>query len=214
MLRKNYWVTLIMAIAGCSHEPPPAPHLVSYQLFEDCPAVESAPRIRLFREDAGDRPPLDLSPKTLMSEGLTPKRFLIQRVRGGYLVGTSIGEFGGQVIWVSSDGKRRATLIERNCVGMIVVGDQALLLTGIAHLSLRRGSLHRVGRQQDGRWAREKSLPLIGTPEHARWTSQGDLEIRLILPPAFLYNRKSTLGPAELPGETLLYRAGTLTMTL
>ncbi len=87
------------------------------------------------------------------------------KVDDGYLVGFNAGEWGGSVWWLSSDGSSNDRLSETwgaggNPVAFFPAGEEVLLVSGLAHLGLREGSIKYIRRGDDGRWRIVRETPL------------------------------------------------------
>ena len=74
------------------------------------------------------------------------------KVKNGYLLGASRGEWGGELVY--SDGKSQSTkLLDKNVVGIHEMPFGILAVTGLAHLSMNQGDLYLVRPEDDGRYA-------------------------------------------------------------
>ncbi|MBS2028634.1 MAG: hypothetical protein JST54_12080 [Deltaproteobacteria bacterium] len=84
--------------------------------------------------------------KGTAEEGLAGERHVLG-VQDGYLIGFDAGEFGGALWWASKDGSRRerlrtpgeTTYDVENVHGMASMGDDVLVIQGLAHLSINVG---------------------------------------------------------------------------
>jgi hypothetical protein len=78
--------------------------------------------------------------------------YIALRTQAYCLVGVNRGEFGGVVLAIDDAGKAQQ-VVRGNPVRFIDEGPRGILLfEGINHISLDRGSVHRLARQADGTW--------------------------------------------------------------
>ena len=63
------------------------------------------------------------------------------KVRDGRLVGEDNGEWGGSLVWISKDGRRRKWLSDENVHGFVKTSAGVLVIVGLAHLSLNHGAV-------------------------------------------------------------------------
>lgn len=86
---------------------------------------------------------------------------------GGRLVGSNQGEFGGSVDWVSDAGDQRVRLLEANAVAFTAWRGDIYIASGLSHLGLEHGEIHRMRQQGRGRWQIDKVLDLEQAPSAA-----------------------------------------------
>ena len=95
------------------------------------------------------------------------------RVPGGWLMGSDHGEFGGELTFRPDRGDI-AVVREGNVADLQVVGrDTLVAIGGLAHLTMDSGSVHRVERDERGRWRAVWWRELPGAPE-ASWPIAGN----------------------------------------
>lgn len=85
----------------------------------------------------------------------------------GVLVGTNHGEFGGKIEWRPRDLPARLVIDRVNPVAMIQRGDDVLIATGLAHMTLDAGEILRLSRAEGGDWVASKALDLGEAPNAA-----------------------------------------------
>ena len=86
-------------------------------------------------------------------------------VDDGFFVSSDGGEWGGELVWYSKDGKASVKLGADNVRGLVSIGkDDVLVLEGLNHLDVHRGML-RWARHRDGKWKIDRSLALDSGPE-------------------------------------------------
>src|SRR5262249_51776348 len=91
------------------------------------------------------------------------------RVSDGYLFGFNRGEWGGTLIWRSSDGRTGQTVLSDNIVGLQAASQGVLVMTGI----MSAGDLIRLERRSEG-WAPVVSVALGGEPQAMMMTPSED----------------------------------------
>lgn len=106
---------------------PVAPLPKQLESFDLAAAFPDAPGIRSWRT------------------GLTA----VERVGGGWVLGTSMGEFGGGAWFVTADG-RAQFLFSGNIVGVVEFGGSRYLLQGLGHLGTSEGSVLRMEETAEG----------------------------------------------------------------
>ncbi|MCB1636416.1 MAG: hypothetical protein KDI51_17645 [Xanthomonadales bacterium] len=125
--------------------------------------VDGRVTIREYEPGVVSASPLPEAAYADLGEGARGARSYLP-VEDGYLVGFNAGEWGGSVWWLSTDGSSHYRLGESsvaggNPVSFFRVGEEALLVSGLAHLSFRVGSIKHIGRR-DGQWRIIREVPL------------------------------------------------------
>ena len=86
-----------------------------------------------------------------------------------HIVGTDIGEFGGEVILVRADGQSRI-LVNDNAIAAFPRGKGLLVATGLSHGSLANGDLWMIEAGEDGpKVVRRIRLPHLAWPFKLAW---------------------------------------------
>jgi hypothetical protein len=86
-------------------------------------------------------------------------------IPGGFLLGTDEGEWGGDLTWISADGKRARKLGNENVHGLALLGpNQVVVLEGLNHMGLETGHALWL-RPSSGAWEIEAEQPLDAGPE-------------------------------------------------
>lgn len=171
---------------------PPAP--VREEVLE--PARQPA----LAESLAYDREIRSYSPE---GERVTHRRTVPEvglRIDGAWLVGTDRGEWGGELV-LKPDGGRTQVVLPTNIAGLHVLPDgQIVAVTGLAHMGVHQGELHRVtcSRGESCRATWWKALP--GAPKSS-WV----LESRELLVDTtagtVLVSPEGTFRMAECPAQ-------------
>ena len=103
-----------------------------------------------------------------------------QRVHafGGTVVGADMGEFGGGVSFIDSDGTTYQ-VISDNSHGIFNTPHGVLAMTGLAHMSINRGAVYLLSREPNKRVSATVTLQLPGAPCNDTSLSNGDISLRV-----------------------------------
>jgi hypothetical protein len=93
-------------------------------------------------------------------------------VRGGLLIGWSMGEFGGGVAFQPSAGALD-TLIDDNLRAFVQTPAGIRAFVGLAHLSLDRGAVYAIAQDPTGNWS-ARQVADLGSAPHAVHPLSGD----------------------------------------
>lgn len=85
------------------------------------------------------------------------------RVAGGWLLGADRGEWGGELVYASDDGRKQRVL-DGNIEDVYSLGGQLIALGGIAHMLSNEGVVYRLRESVRGEWTAEPWLQLPGAP--------------------------------------------------
>ena len=85
------------------------------------------------------------------------------RVDGGWLAGSNRGEWGGELMFIGDDGRSRK-IIDDNIEDIHRLGTRIVATTGLAHLTMNRGTLMSVSRDTGGTWRARLWRVLPGAP--------------------------------------------------
>lgn len=96
------------------------------------------------------------------------------RVDGGWLVGIDRGEWGGELAYIGAAGSPQI-IFEQNVHDLFRLGDQIVVVSGLAHLTSNEGMVYRLQRRPDGAWLLEPWRALPGAPKHSGLTPDGRL---------------------------------------
>ncbi|MEJ7848484.1 MAG: hypothetical protein WKF92_10390 [Pyrinomonadaceae bacterium] len=83
----------------------------------------------------------------------------------GWLVGSDAGEWGGNLFWFSEDGNKKIELLGENVRGIIHLGENIFILSGLAHLSSDEGQIHKLARDEMGTLKTQSIFNLKGQPQ-------------------------------------------------
>jgi len=92
----------------------------------------------------------------------------------GQLLGSDGGEWGGALTFVDKAGVP-SKLLEENVVGMFPVSSEVLVFTGIAHLTINRGAIYKVGRTAEGKVESRLLVRLAGWPQGLKRIPGGEI---------------------------------------
>lgn len=82
--------------------------------------------------------PSPLPPTFQLPEGMGPPH-VARQTRAGVLLGYNNGEWGGKLIWSSSDGSIRHELLDDNVVAILELEGRFIVLVGLSHLCSNHG---------------------------------------------------------------------------
>ncbi len=85
------------------------------------------------------------------------------RVDGGWLAGSSRGEWGGELVFISSDGQTQR-ILDKNVEDIYRLGTRVVVVVGLAHMAMNNGELLEVKEGSDGRWSAVTWRVLPGAP--------------------------------------------------
>jgi len=95
-----------------------------------------------------------------------------RKISDGWLVGADRGEWGGELIHISSNGKS-TKLHDGNVEDIFFVGSQIVATSGLAHLFGSRGVLLKIDRDDSGQYIASQWKRLPGAPVSS-WLIEGD----------------------------------------
>jgi hypothetical protein len=74
----------------------------------------------------------------------------IESFENGWLIGADAGEWGGNLFWLNSDGKSKTELLNDNIRGIVKVGKDIFILSGMAHLGIDEGKIYKLTTDEKG----------------------------------------------------------------
>jgi hypothetical protein len=74
----------------------------------------------------------------------------VEPYENGWLVGSDAGEWGGILTWYGDDASQKKELIKDNVRGIARIGNEVLVLSGLAHLSDDNGKIWKLGKDEKG----------------------------------------------------------------
>ena len=115
------------------------------------------------------------------------------KVSDGWLLWVNHGEWGGRVEWFSPDGTRHYKISNDQIVAYAKTPQGLFAVQGLAHMSIRQGTLLKLDQNAEGVWQAQTVLDLKDAP-YALWADNG----------AFLVVTSRQLvrvSPSETPGK-------------
>lgn len=85
------------------------------------------------------------------------------KLQEGYLLGSSRGEWGGELIYMDKNGKSQ-TILEENIQGVYHYASEIVVVTWLAHMSFNWGMIYKVSKDKHGNWMAQKWRSLPGAP--------------------------------------------------
>ena len=98
------------------------------------------------------------------------------RVDGGWLAGSSRGEWGGELVFIADDGPAVVPLDE-NVLDIHGLGERTVVLTGLSHMGMNNGMVREVSRDASGHWTVRPWRALPGAPSQSWRVETGELLI-------------------------------------
>jgi hypothetical protein len=68
----------------------------------------------------------------------------VEAFENGWLVGSDAGEWGGKLFWLNADGTRKTELLNDNIRGIVKLGKEVFILSGMAHMGTDEGKIYRL----------------------------------------------------------------------
>ena len=125
-------------------------------------------RYDLFGRSSGD----GNGPETARQIRQVPDAGL--RVNTGWLVGSDRGEWGGELMYIPAAGTP-STLLKTNVQNIDFLGEEIVVVTGLAHLFGNSGMIFAVKSAGSGRWHVEPWIALPGAPTSSWLVETGEL---------------------------------------
>lgn len=98
------------------------------------------------------------------------------RVDGGWLVGSSRGEWGGELVFLGDDGANQ-TILEENVEDIYSLGSRIVAVTGLAHMGINNGMLYDLTRVEQSRWNARPWRSLPGAPHSSGLVSSEEVMV-------------------------------------
>jgi hypothetical protein len=89
--------------------------------------------------------------REIVAKDKNPKGYLhIESFENGWLIGSDAGEWGGKLLWINADGSRQTGLLNDNIRGIVKLGKDVFILSGLAHLSIDEGKIYKLTADEKG----------------------------------------------------------------
>ena len=89
----------------------------------------------------------------------------IESYENGWLVGSDAGEWGGKLFWFSEDASQKTELLNDNVRGIARVGNNVVILSGLAHLGTDEGKIYRLVHGENGSLKTQLIIDLKTQPQ-------------------------------------------------
>ncbi|MCF6314149.1 MAG: HEAT repeat domain-containing protein [Verrucomicrobiales bacterium] len=99
------------------------------------------------------------------------------KLHKGYLLGSSRGEWGGELIYMDENGKS-LMILEENIQGIYHYASEIVVVTGLAHMSSNRGTIYKVSQDKRRNWMARKWRALPGAPVFSSMLKDGSLYVQ------------------------------------
>lgn len=74
----------------------------------------------------------------------------VESFNNGWLIGSDAGEWGGQLTWFSENGNQKIELLKDNIRGIVKIGDEVFVLSGMAHEFINEGKIYKLVKDENG----------------------------------------------------------------
>jgi len=127
-------------------------------------------------------------PKTIK---ITPQNWVTQhtptqqvptvamRVKGGWLVGSNRGEWGGELMFIA-DKASAVLVLNQNVEDIYRLGDRVVVVAGLAHLSMNHGMIFELVRHAGNSWSANPWRALPGAPTASWRLKTGELLVNTV----------------------------------
>lgn len=89
--------------------------------------------------------------REIVAKEKTSRGYLhVESFGNGWLVGADAGEWGGNLLWLNRDASQKTELLRANVRGIVKVGKDVFILTGLAHLSIDEGKIYKLTADEKG----------------------------------------------------------------
>lgn len=89
--------------------------------------------------------------REIAAKDKNPKGYLhVESFENGWLIGSDAGEWGGNLFWLKTDGSRKTELLNDNVRGIVKVGKDVFILSGMAHLGTDEGKIYKLKTDEKG----------------------------------------------------------------
>lgn len=109
-------------------------------------------------------------------EPITQTPNVALRVDGGWLGGSSRGEWGGELVFLADDGTHQYVNHE-NTSDLFTLGTKRVAVGGLAHLTMNSGMIYELTRGADSKWKATPWRALPGAPGSSEKTESGKILI-------------------------------------
>ncbi|WP_299265392.1 HEAT repeat domain-containing protein [uncultured Psychrosphaera sp.] len=122
------------------------------------------------------------------------------KVDGGWLVGSSRGEWGGELVYVGKGGTTKKVL-SANIEDIYKLGGAIISTTGLAHLGMNDGMIYKFARDENDNWVADEWIKLPGSPKSSWFVETGELLINVLRGGTLLLSKDGTMRVAPCKGN-------------
>ncbi len=122
------------------------------------------------------------------------------RVNGGWLTGSSRGEWGGELVFISDSGEQ-SLVLEDNIEDIYILGTRYITTAGLAHMSSNNGRIYELYTNKYNKWKSRPWLKLPGTPRTSWFVETGELLINTFGGGSILLSEKGIFRMAECKAD-------------
>lgn len=133
-------------------------------------------RVRHLRYSESTKPKLPNFDTTAQLQDRKTAASQCLKVEGGWIAAYNKGEFGSAIYWFSTDGTEKKKLSEHQINEFLCEGDRVFAVEGLSHLSISRGSMIEIVRE-NGIWMVKEFLPLPSSAQAIAPIASGEYVI-------------------------------------
>ncbi len=124
---------------------------------------------------------IEVTPENMVEHKTPLKQIpdLALKVTGGWLVGASRGEWGGEIVFIGDDGTQ-AKVLSANVEDIYQLGNEIIATTGLAHLGSNSGMIFKLFRDENNEWVAKEWINLPGAPQSSWFVESGELLINVL----------------------------------
>lgn len=124
---------------------------------------------------------IEVTPENMVEHKTPLKQIpdLALKVTGGWLVGASRGEWGGEIVFIGDDGTQ-AKVLSANVEDIYQLGNEIIATTGLAHLGSNSGMMFKLFRDENNEWVAKEWINLPGAPQSSWFVESGELLINVL----------------------------------
>lgn len=114
------------------------------------------------------------------------------KVDRGWLVGSSRGEWGGELVFIDEEGVTKKVL-SANVEDIYKLGGAVISTTGLAHLGGNNGMIYKFSRDENDNWIADEWIKLPGSPVSSWFVETGELLINVHIGGTLLLSKDGTM---------------------
>lgn len=118
------------------------------------------------------------------------------KIEDGWLVGSDSGEWGGELVHISSTNEH-TILLKENVEDIYKLGERYIATTGLAHLSMNDGVIYELYKDKSDNWKNRPWRILPGAPRTSWFVDTGELLINTVGGGSILLSKDGNLRMAK-----------------